>query len=61
MAIKALQKHSDVFIVDHAWSFRFQDASNTLLNSEKLTDRLEKLSEFSSKLDIPQTTEESKV
>jgi tubulin--tyrosine ligase-like protein 12 len=58
MATKALQKDSDVFLVDHAWSFRFQDAASTLLANEKLLERLEKLA--CDKLDIPTLQEESK-
>jgi len=27
---KELNKDSDVFLVDHAWTFRYEDALNTL-------------------------------
>ena len=30
MANKAIAKNSNVFLVDHAWTFRFQDALDTL-------------------------------
>ena len=53
MATKTLQKNQDVFLIDHAWSFRFQDAIDVLAAKPGLVERLEKLSEYSDKLDIP--------
>jgi hypothetical protein len=49
-----------VYLVDHAWSFHFQEAFNTLWNNQSLVERLEKLTEYSEKLDIPSAPEESK-
>lgn len=60
MATKALQKESDVYLIDHAWSFRYQDAAATLMQQEGLLTRLEKMTEYSEKLDIPQQEEETK-
>lgn len=61
MATKALQKESDVYLIDHAWSFTYQDAAETLLQNETLLNRLEKLTEYTEKLDIPTAPrEESK-
>ena len=54
MATKTLQKNQDVFLIDHAWSFRFQDAIDVLAAKPGLVERLEKLSEYSDKLEIPE-------
>jgi len=55
--MKALPKEHDIYLIDHAWVFSVQDAAATLLNNEALTARLEKLTEFTDKLDIPQVEE----
>ena len=36
MAIKALPKESDVFLIDHAWTFQHQDAFDTLIKNPAL-------------------------
>jgi hypothetical protein len=43
-------------LIDHAWSFRFQEAIDVLSAKPALVERLEKLSEYSEKLDIPSET-----
>ena len=58
VSTKALQKDSDVFLIDHAWSFRFQDAFQTLYANPALIERLEKLTEYSEKLEIPSVAKE---
>ncbi len=60
MATKALQKHQDVFLIDHAWSFQFKDAIDVLAAKPGLVERLEKLTEFSDKLDIPSVPSKEK-
>jgi tubulin--tyrosine ligase-like protein 12 len=54
MANKEIEANSDVYLIDHAWTFRYQDAFQTLMNNDELVTRLEKLTEFSEKLEIPQ-------
>lgn len=58
MATKDMKKESDVYLIDHAWTFQYNDAYNTLLQNEKLIERLEKLTEFSEKQEIPNVTNE---
>ena len=60
VATKTLQKHSDVFLIDHAWSFRFEDAFSTLYSNSALVERLEKLTEYSEKLEIPSVPQKPK-
>ena len=43
-----------MFLIDHAWTFRFLDAIDVLAAKPGLVERLEKLTEFSDKLDIPE-------
>ena len=47
-----------MFLVDHAWTFKYEDALETLSNNPALLDRLTKLSEYSDKLDLPNQEEE---
>ena len=54
MANKDIKKDSDVYLIDHAWTFRYEDASQTLLANEALLARLEKLTEYSEKQEIPE-------
>lgn len=54
MAIKEIKKESDVYLIDHAWTFRYEDAPQTLLANEALLARLEKLTEYSEKQEIPE-------
>jgi hypothetical protein len=53
MMTKNLEKNSDIFLFDHAWSFRYQDAFDTLISNPSLVSRLENLTEFSQKLELP--------
>jgi tubulin--tyrosine ligase-like protein 12 len=51
---KELEKDSDVFLVDHAWTFRYEEAYNTLNANPALCDRLIKLTETGlDKLELP--------
>lgn len=52
MMTKPLPKNSDIFIIDHAWSFRYQDAFDTLISNPSLVTRLENLTENSHKLEL---------
>ena len=49
MAIKPLASKSDVFLIDHAWTFRYQDAFDTLVKNPALITRLENLTEYAGK------------
>ena len=35
--------NSEVYLVDHAWTFRFQDAVDTLKSNPTLIERLQKM------------------
>ena len=47
-------------MIDHAWSFQFKDAIDVLAAKPGLVERLEKLTEFSDKLDIPSVPQKEK-
>ena len=51
---------SDVFLIDHAWTFRFQDAVNTLKQNPALTDRIHKMVDDIEKQDLPEQASEEK-
>lgn len=52
-ALKDLEANSDVFLIDHAWTFKQRTAYPTLLENEKLRERMTNLMKFSDKLDLP--------
>ena len=54
MSTKNIAEASDVFLVDHAWTFRFQDAVDTLKENQTLTDRLLQMLEDVDKRILPQ-------
>ena len=60
MATKMLAANSNVFLVDHAWTFRFQDALDTLKQNPALVGRLQKMVEEIEKKDLPNEEEEKK-
>ena len=54
VCIKEIKAASDVFMVDHAWTFKIEDALDTLKNNSKLVERLTALTEYGcDKLDLP--------
>ena len=52
-AIKALKSSEDIFLVDHAWTFRQRSAYKDLYDNEKLLERLENITKFSHKKELP--------
>lgn len=54
MATKPLNANSDVFLIDHAWTFRFQDALDTLKENPALVERLQRMTEEIEKQDLPE-------
>ena len=40
MCTKEMQANSDVYLIDHAWTFRYQDALETLRQNAGLVERL---------------------
>jgi len=53
VALDAMEKESDVFLVDHAWTFKQRTAYKTLKDSEQLLERVEKIVETTGKADLP--------
>lgn len=51
---KDLAANSEVFLIDHAWTFRFQDALDTLKANPALVERLQKMTDDLEKLDLPE-------
>ena len=60
MCTKNLPANSNVFLVDHAWTFRYQDALDTLKANTALVERLHKMAEDFEKRDLPEPEEEKK-
>jgi tubulin--tyrosine ligase-like protein 12 len=52
-AIHDLEKHQDVFLVDHAWTFKHRTAYENLTTNEKLLERVENIMRFPAKQDMP--------
>ena len=52
-----MEKDCEVFLVDHAWTFKFQDAFTTLNTNQALMERLKKIIEHKHKLPIAQAEE----
>ena len=48
-SIKEMQPNSDVFLIDHAWTFKQRTAYPTLLENEKLRERMTNLMKYSDK------------
>ena len=57
MCTKNLPANSDVFLIDHAWTFRFQDAIDTLKENPGLVERLQKMTDDIEKQDLPEQEE----
>lgn len=53
VALAAMEKESDVFLVDHAWTFKQRTAYKALKDSETLLERVEKIVETTGKSDLP--------
>jgi hypothetical protein len=48
-----LKTNEDVFLIDHAWTFKYRDAEKTLRENEKLLERMLNIIRFSNKQDLP--------
>ena len=48
-----LKKNEDVFLVDHAWTFKQRDAEKTLRENDKLLERMLNIVQYSDKQDLP--------
>ena len=51
--IKDMKKAEDVFLVDHAWTFKHRTAYKDLNENEKLLGRLENIMKYPAKQDLP--------
>jgi hypothetical protein len=50
----ALKKNEDVFLIDHAWTFKQRDADKTLRSNDKLLERMLNIIKYSEeKQDLP--------
>lgn len=47
-----MEKEEDVFLVDHAWTFKYYDAYNMLKENKKLRYRMNNIMKYSSRIDI---------
>jgi len=52
-ALNDMGKGKDVFLVDHAWTFKQRTAYNDLKKNEKLRERLDNILRFGNKKDLP--------
>lgn len=57
MCTKDMAANSNVFLVDHAWTFRYQDAVDTLKENPALVERLHKMVEDIEKRELPEQEE----
>jgi len=60
-AAKNIEKEEDVFLVDHAWTFKQRTSFGTLMANEKLRDRLENILKYVDKRDLPGVSPYAKV
>ena len=51
--LKDMQGEGDVFLVDHAWTFKQRSVYKNLMESEKLRDRMENILKYCDKIDLP--------
>jgi len=51
--INDMKKEDDVFLIDHAWTFKHRTIYKTLKENEKLIERLENIMKHPDKLDMP--------
>ena len=51
--IKDLNAAEDVYLVDHAWTFKHRTAMKDLRSNEKLVERLENIMKYPQKKDLP--------
>ena len=54
MCTVEMPKESNVFLIDHAWTFRYQDAFDTLKQNPALVERLQKMTDEIEKQDLPE-------
>ena len=54
---KPLLKESEVFLIDHAWTFNYRDAINTLKSNPALFERISKIVESHDKQPLPSPEE----
>lgn len=52
-ACPQLKANEDVFLVDHAWTFKQRDAEKTLRQNDKLLERMLNIVRYSEKQDLP--------
>ena len=57
--LKKLAKEEDVYLVDHAWTFRYYEAYNMLKENKKLRYRMKNMMNYSDKIDITNATQQS--
>jgi hypothetical protein len=50
---KDMKKKEDVFLVDHAWTFKHRSAVKDLRTNDKLIERLENIMKYPKKRDLP--------
>jgi hypothetical protein len=52
-ALKDMQKSEDVYLVDHAFTFKQRTAYKTIKENTKLQERLENILKYADKIDLP--------
>ena len=50
---KELKKNEDVYLIDHAWTFKYRDAEKNLRDNDKLLERMLNIIRYSEKQDLP--------
>jgi peroxiredoxin family protein len=52
-SLEELKKEEDVYLIDHAWTFKYRDAEKTLRENEKLRERVKDVIKYAKKQEIP--------
>ena len=58
-ALDKIEKEEDVFLIDHAWTFRYYEAYDTLKQNKKLRYRMKSIMSYPEKIDISDLAQNS--
>ena len=59
-ATENISENEDVYLIDHAWTFKYYEAYNTLKENKKLRYRMKNILNYSAKISVTNVSEEHK-